>query len=211
MITLAIPTLSRYELLEKCIKSAEAGTIKPDRYLVIDNGGKLNLKLPKLEIVNFGENLGVAKSWNYFIKYTEEIRIICNDDIYFHPDTIRNLLSEYEPNQITCTRDLEASSFSLFIIGNELVNAVGLFDETISPNYAYFEDNDYSYRMSLLGYEIHRVQNCSCGHFGSATLKNYSSAEMDEHHRKFRIAQDNYKKKWGNLPGKEIFTTPYGK
>jgi GT2 family glycosyltransferase len=208
-ITLCIPTLSRYDLLKRCLESAEAGIIKPDRYLVIDNGGSLDLKLPKLEVVKFGYNLGVAKSWNYFINYTEEVRVICNDDIFFHPETLRNLLAEYEGNQITCTRDLEASSFSLFTIGDELVNTVGLFDESISPGYAYFEDNDYAYRMELLGYQIHRVHNCSCGHFGSATLKNYSSREMEDHHNKFRIAQNNYQKKWGGLPGKEEYKTPY--
>jgi GT2 family glycosyltransferase len=209
MITLCIPTLSRYDLLERCILSAEAGIVKPDRYLVMDNGGTLKLDLPKVEVVTFGYNIGVAKAWNYFIKNSEEIRIISNDDIMFYPNTISTLVSFSEPSNMYCTRDIEANSFSLFVIGDDLVNTVGYFDEEISPNYAYFEDNDYHRRMDLAGRELRKIPGCTCGHFGSATLKSYSLQQQNEHHIKFRIAQANYEKKWGGSPGNETFSTPH--
>jgi len=110
---------------------------------------------------------------------------------------------------ITCSNGLTTNAFSLFVISNFIIDKVGLFDETISPNYAYYEDNDYYRRMQLLGYNLNKVKACNVGHYSSATLKSYNSQQTREHHMRFNIATENYVKKWGGLPGKEIYTVPY--
>jgi len=210
-ITLCIPTLTRYDLLSKCINSAENSIVKPDKYLIINNGNNLiNIPDDKVEVISFGHNIGVAASWNYFIKHTNEIRIISNDDVEFYPDTIKEFVDGYKDNYINyCAGINGLNSFSLFIIPDKIINAVGLFDETISPNYAYYEDNDYHYRMKLLGYDIYGNTNWNAGHIGSATLKAFTQEQMDQHHSKFRIATANYQRKWGGLPGHETYKTPY--
>ncbi len=94
---------------------------------------------------------------------------------------------------------------------NNIVNSVGLFDEWISPNYGYFEDNDYHRRMKLLGFDIRPIESAGVIHVGSSTLKNFSPYEEKIHHERFRAARDRYIQKWGGLPGEEKFLTPFGK
>lgn len=195
--------------------SAEHGEVKPDYYYIIDNGGKLNLtNLPasfdkRVYKLTPEFNLGVAASWNHFLNI-DGIKLICNDDVQFYADTIKLLVDGVDENFIIYPAGVpSANSFSCFIIPDRIIKEVGNFDATISPNYAYYEDNDYHRRMKMLGYDLKGIENCRLGHFQSATLKGYSKQELEEHHRKFRIATQNYKKKWGGLPGKEIYTYPY--
>lgn len=101
------------------------------------------------------------------------------------------------------------NSFSCFILPDKIINDVGLFDEWISPKYAYFEDNDYSHRMSLKGYGIKQCE-AVVRHGGSSTIKNFDRTSMNAHHEKFRLARSHYVKKWGGEPGSEVYTTPFG-
>jgi uncharacterized protein YggE len=74
-----------------------------------------------------------------------------------------------------------------------------MFDESISPGYAYFEDMDYLRRMRLAGV-IDAVVECGVKHVQGATLAAYSPEELDDHHRKFQLAQANYTAKWRGKP-----------
>lgn len=210
-VTLAIPTLSRYDLLDFCIASASKGIVKPDKYIVIDNGGLYTYEgRENVEVISYGYNIGVAKSWNYFINNVPEIRIISNDDIQFYPETIKELVDGYNFSAITSLKIMGGfNTYSLYIFPDSLKPVVGLFDESISPNYAYYEDNDFAYRMGLVGHGSHLIENVRVGHFGSATLRQMNPTQMTEHHKKFRLAQSNYINKWGGLPGEEKFRTPY--
>lgn len=211
-ITLCIPTLNRYDLLSTLILSAEAGTLKPDLYFIVDNGGKLSSShLPeidnKLQIYKPKENLGVAGSWNYLIKHSEDFRIISNDDITFDKNTIEVMYSNFDATKLIYPSFASNQNiYSCFSISTDAYNTLGEFDESISPNYGYFEDNDYDLRLKTL---LDTVGNrrvdylavpCGYTHYGSATLKAYSKQERDLHHKKFKIAQDNFQKKWGKLP-----------
>jgi GT2 family glycosyltransferase len=209
-IAVCVPTLKRYDLLAKLIASLENDSLKPDQYLIMDNGSTLTRSmLPQ----TFGEvkiyknaigNIGVAKSWNFFIyNHPEDIRIICNDDIIFHEDFIKNSVEQFDENAILCP--MLANAFSCFILPNKVIQKIGLFDENISPNYGYFEDNDYSRRMMLIGMEIKLSNNTILTHSKSSTLQSFNAIERKEHDKKFQLAQANYIKKWGGVPGKELF------
>jgi GT2 family glycosyltransferase len=80
------------------------------------------------------------------------------------------------------------------------VERVGLFDEEISPGYAYFEDCDYVERMLLEKVRITPAHDAGVTHGGSKTLEAASQAEMQEHHRRFLLAKANFEKKWGRGP-----------
>jgi GT2 family glycosyltransferase len=214
-ITLCIPTLKRYDLLTLAIDSASKGNVKPDHYVVFDNGGALDpLYLPDVNVFIYSVygNMGVAAAWNYFLKNIPEIRIIVNDDVIFFDDTIERLIEAYDEDFLIYPDGApSANSFSCFILPDKVVNEVGYFDEKLSPGYAYFEDNDYHRRMKSHGYDIKGVPDCRIKHEGSATLDSYTLFEMERHHERFRLAQRNYVAKWGGLPGKERFTIPYNR
>jgi GT2 family glycosyltransferase len=215
-INICIPTLNRYDLLEKLIESVTKSTIPVTKIFIIDNGcgldnnylhGKYN---GLIDIQNFGYNLGVAASWNWFGKYVKEYRLICNDDIEFHPETIGCIINNSLPDFITYPAGVSnMNSFSCFLWNDDIIEKVGYFDETISPNYGYYEDNDYSHRMSKVGIGLNAIQKCTLNHLTSSTIKAFTTSEMSQHHKKFRKAQENYKRKWGGLPGQERFDTPY--
>lgn len=215
MVDLCVPVLTRYDMLKELIFSAEKGIVAPDRYIICDNGGKFNLNdypkaiQVKLYIYTPRYNIGVAGSWNYLIRNSSDGRIISNDDIIVYSDTIKAMINT-KGDFIYASQGKEDNSFSFFIIRDSCINSVGFFDEGISPYYGYFEDNDYSYRMSLLGIEKIRC-TCNILHYGSSTIKSFSKEEMDMHHKKFIIARNNYIRKWGGAPGNEIYKTPFNR
>lgn len=179
--------------------------------MVIDNGGQLEERnYSDLEFYKPAYNLGVAQSWNWFIDHTESPRIITNDDIVFDKYAIEKMLDADDGNNLMFPENL-GNAFSCYYLPQTTIDIVGKFDETISPNYAYFEDNDYHYRMLLAGFNIKKATGSFVDHVGSSTLKSYSPLEMENHHKKFRAARDRYIKKWNGLPGEEKFLTPYGK
>jgi GT2 family glycosyltransferase len=213
-VTLCIPTLNRYDLLDRVIQSAEAGIVKPDFYHIIDNGTKLGLDFAsyisnKIKITRPYKNLGVAASWNLFIHDNNDIRIVCNDDVIFYEDTVKRLVDGFDENNVTYPLGIPSTnSFSCYTLPNKVVKDVGLFDEKISPGYAYYEDNDYHRRMLSLGHDIVGIKDCKLWHDNSSTMKNYSKEELENHHTRFKRATYNYKMKWGGLPGNESLVVP---
>lgn len=140
--------------------------------------------------------LSVAESWNLFLGRVPEERVIANDDVVFAPDSLARLTAH--------SLDLawaKGIGFSCFVLRDSCVAKLGLFDEAISPGYAYYEDDDYLQRLdghgtrepSALAGEV----ECGVRHEVSGTLKVNTPEEMEEHHRKFQIAQGNYVRKWG--------------
>jgi hypothetical protein len=207
MINICIPCLKNLSGLLTEIQSLENGTLKPDKYFIIDNGNIINQYIPKAMVQHPPMNIGVAKSWNYFINIVPEIRIICNDDLIFGPDSLKILVDHYVDDKITCP--FIANMFSCFILPDKIVKEVGLFDETISPNYGYFEDGDYYRRMLLKGYGIPNDIYCGIEHEKSTTLRLYNNDERHNHDVKFRLAEKNFKSKWGGPPGHEAYTEAY--
>jgi len=216
-MNICIPVLNRYDLLDRLLESLLESEVVPTKVCVIDNGSNFSIKkeFARLNIETYRpqQNIGVAKSWNWFIKNVPEIRLITNDDVVFYPNTIGELIKAYKDNYLIFPNGMagDISSFSCFMLSDKIVKDVGYFDEDISPNYAYFEDNDYHRRMLAKGYDIKQAKNAFVGHFISATLARYSVGELAQHHDKFRLARKNYTKKWGGLPGKETFLTPFNK
>lgn len=215
-VYVCVPVLKRYDCLWEFIRSCELGTIKPTRYIIIDNGNKLMTTelippedITRLTITGAGQNIGVAKAWNYFMIHVPEVRIIANDDLLFYPDTIELLMNDLDENMLTYPAG--TGSFSCFILNDKIIENVGYFDEDISPNYGYYEDNDYHRRMLAKGFDIRPTEGCRTTHVnnGSNTLKAYTPEEMAEHHIKFHRATINYVRKWGGPPHHELYETPF--
>lgn len=220
-MNLCIPTLNRYDKLEECVRSALWGKTPPEKIYIIDNGGELNLsefcdKFPededKLIFWVSSENLGVSKSWNKFLTEVEYPMIISNDDIVFGRYDISNFIKAYNTytEHVLFHSDSipQVNMFSCFIVRKRLVNTIGLFDEHFYP--AYYEDNDYRYRIKLAGFdEMIMKVSTEMRHSNSSTLANYTNEEMQNHHRTFTANRDYYIRKWGGLPEKETYIKPF--
>lgn len=202
MINICVPVLRRYDLLREMVRSCRASNVQPDNYYIIDNGKNKHKLLQALGDLDLSvkvhtpaESLGVAASWNWFIRHVSEERVIVNDDITFGPDSLELLLAS--------KADLvwaKGCGFSCYVLRDACVAKLGLFDEAISPGYGYYEDEDYLQRLDGRGTRAPSAvaEEVKCGvlHHKSATLQAASHAELLEHHRKFKIAQGNYVKKW---------------
>lgn len=227
MISVCIPTLNRYDLCINLLSSLENGTLKPDKYYIMDNGGEFNiyyknskLLLNNLTIIDLGKNLGVSKSWNWFLENIKGDILIVNDDIEFSQDALRSFIemknNHNDPNTVIYTLVIEEvepkyPNFSLFMLNTDIKTKVGFFDENFSP--AYFEDNDYIYRTKLLGYNIKMfsVSNYYT-HGHSATLKRLKEQGLHESYEYwFNRNKQYYISKWGGEPYNEKYIIPFNK
>lgn len=208
MIALCIPTLNRFDLLERCIDSALAGSVPPDYILVVDNSGGDCPPIPGARVVLGRQPQGVAKAWNDAVTQIGDDCIIANDDILFARDTIALLLDMAERSpRAGIVSAIEGQRFSLFWLRYAAYRDVGPFDEQFSP--AYFEDNDYHRRTMLAGWES-PIALSAVVHATSSTMQVIPQREREIHHQQFRQNRARYIAKWGGPPHEEIYTTPYG-
>lgn len=194
MVNVCVPVLRRYDLLRELVHSLSRSAVQPDKVYIIDNGNEmLEERCANWHVHKPSRPLGVAESWNWFIRNVPEDRIICNDDIQFSPHSIDTIVNT--PGDFVFMNNC---GFSCFLIRDRCVELVGEFDESISPGYAYFEDVDYAYRMiQVLPPERRPRIDAGIAHEGSATWRSGTPEEIKEHWRRFSLAQANFKAKWG--------------
>ena len=183
----------------------------------------------------FPENKGVAGSWNFGVYYaTQKLRseyfLILNNDIILHSQAIDILLEEIEEKQtllvtgtdisgrISSSKEIEgllppvelvkteAPEFSCFLIKKETIDKVGYFDEQFYP--AYFEDNDYHYRIKIAGFKAYKINQALYFHYGSRTIKEEENIRTKAN-LGYLPNKDYYSRKWGGEPGKEKYKTPF--
>lgn len=170
---LIVPVLNRYDLLQRMLDSVD---VPVEHLLVIDNGASvmaqpLELKLgdnfAKVTHLRMPANLGVAGSWNLGIKsfpYADRWFIVSND-VVFESGALEKL-AQARRDEITLVG--KPPHWQAFVLGDEAVNDIGLFDESLFP--AYFEDNDYKRRAGFVGVNI-RLVDIDLKHDNSSTIK----------------------------------------
>ena len=203
-VHVGVPVLRRYDLLRLMLLSAAAGTVKPDKVWIIDNGRRhdrvheaiVGLPFP-IDVCEPPLSMGVAESWNYLIGEMPEERIITNDDIVFTADAIEQMVNT--PGDLVF-----GHGYSCYLLRDSAVQKVGTFDEKISPGYAYWEDIDYDMRVRQFteggGQWLQQNAPCTVLHAGSQTNEAASPEEIQDHHRKFEIAKANIIAKYAHLP-----------
>lgn len=110
-----------------------------------------------------------------------------------------------DPMSKETVEESEHPCFSGFMINKECWDKVGEFDENFSP--AYYEDNDYHYRINLLGLKAIVLPTSMFYHYGSRT-----NAEAFD--KPFIDSSGNhryYVQKWGGSPGRETYKTSFNK
>lgn len=199
MIHLCVPVIKRYDLLHNMLVSVQKGTLLPDRVVVIDNGLRNWTPDSEIELMTYTmtpeKPMGIAESWNWFIRNVGEERVIANDDLIFGEESLEKLVKSKA--SIAWAKDC---GFSCFMLRDHCVEEVGFFDESISPGYGYYEDSDYLQRLDGYGTRPSLVPSetvdCGIQHLCSQTLRVKNLREIQEHHDRFTIAQRNYMKKW---------------
>ncbi len=211
---LGIPTLNRPDTLIKLIESVKSGSFQPHTIAIIDNsGGYVLQELAKQDFSGVSskivvsvqdKNLGVAGSWNALLQFYKDYPvIISNDDLEFHTDSLELMTHYYDNTGLICGASTSGNAFSLFYLPYRVYEAVGPFDDAFYP--AYFEDNDYAYRMKLMGIPILEIPEVTYNHVGSATLKAFTPSQESKHHEQFRNNRLRYINKWGGEPMYETF------
>lgn len=203
---IGIPTLNRFDLLypSLILYTQDMPNVK---LFVVDNGNQdieLKFKHPNLKVIVNQDNLGVAASWNILCKeifQEHQYAIILNDDVYLGKKDyeIDMFLKQYPQKEFF----LGTQDFCSFIMPKNTFEEVGDFDESFFP--AYFEDNDYFYRMRLahINYFVAPIIN---------PILYRSSMTMAKDPNILNYFQDNqnrYINKWGGLPESEKYTNPY--
>ena len=227
-IYLCSPTYRRFDLWVRMVRSALAGTRKPDMIVVLDNSGNGALttylkqhaaaiyELSNLHILHAPENLGVAGGWNALLHHVAQqndngYALVVNDDIELLPDTLERFAAFHTTDLMAVGDGVQAvNAFSMYLTNpRKLFSTVGPFDQTIWP--AYYEDGDMHWRMRLQGYDLYRVTDCGAVHNegGSATIKSYTLEERQRHDHQFTRNTEYYTLKWGGTPGYEQYVTPF--
>lgn len=172
----------------------------------------INEPFVPIVIDNWVENRGVAAAWNLGIHRSMEMGIdhfvIMNDDAYFIDGAKPSDLIAPLNHQTALTMPSKEIGFASFAISKYTISRIGYFDENFSP--AYFEDNDYAYRIKMAGLRFSYTET-PVAHEGSKTQfwKGKGDDERIVSHHQFRINREYYIKKWGGQPGEEKYTSPF--
>ena len=207
-LCILIPTINRKDLLMKALNSY-AELMPEVTKLILDNG---NQDIPCVDdntwIWESKENLGVAGSWNYLIykailndfKYF----LILNDDVILQKKEheIRDILKKGTSEHFYLCRPYY--NWSSFLLTKKVYEKVGAFDEGFKK--AYFEDNDYMYRMKLAGVPIKYIDELN-----PDIYLNSQTIEKNPLLGGYIDNKEYFIQKWGGLPENETFKTPFNK
>lgn len=207
---IGIPTLNRADLLNDALQSYHEDF--PNTHIVVvDNGGQPICVSDNTTILRYGKNIGVAASWNNLCHHVYNRLqlpniILANDDVYLgkkEKEVLDFLYDHAIEDFMVCEKPDKESIWCNFVLPRKTFNYVGPFDENIWP--AYFEDNDYAYRMKLkkTSYLPHPFLYPKI-YRESMTLHKDKSTNA-----RFLVNRDYYVRKWGGLPGAETFLIPF--
>jgi Methyltransferase domain/Glycosyl transferase family 2 len=213
---LGIPTLNQYASVNRLIESVERGSLVPESYIVIDNGGgyepraEWEMLRGRIEVVRPGQNIGVAASWNRLLDMAgAESIAISNDDVVFGPETFRTLFDAAKRFPFVGA----VGGWALFAQSPECTKRVGYYDELFYP--AYYEDCDYLLRMRRAGVEFHDIGWVGATHDGEATTKSATEEERaliadgrERNYSYFVTKWGTDSPRWGN-PDVKNFKDPF--
>ena len=183
-------------------------------------------------------NIGCSGGWNQGIDHAKmdgcELFFIINNDVLLHPECIEKLSSRLEKGDntvmatgcdvrgdfqdniqgmlnINCAnreyiQESEHPNFSAFMVTKEGYDKIGKFDEAFFP--AYFEDNDYHYRMKILDFKAVCLPTAVFYHYGSKT-QNEAIGKPVVSSAMFLKNQQYYINKWGGTPSNEQYKKPF--
>lgn len=211
------PAYARFDLLERMLGSID---LPVGRGIVIDNSCTGQAKRAMARVGCGPEwrafeppftSLGLAGSINAGITQTADAPwwLWASDDVVFSPgdlDAISSLIESHGDQPVLVTY-----RFAVLALNRSVIERVGLFDEW-SFHPLYFDDTDMARRCRLAGipilYDKWGITEGVEGVKHSTTvLTNHDLAAANN--RSWAMNQAAYVAKWGGLPGKETYDTPW--
>jgi len=206
-LIVGIPTINRADLLNEALVKYFEDFIDTE-IVVVDNGNQdIIIRENKFFIYRPHQNLGVSGSWNVIMDYANKVNathvLMLNDDIYLGKtdEQIIRMIALFQHIHFFNS----FMNWSSWILSVEAYKKIGNFDENFFP--AYFEDNDYCYRMRLNEFERYNTDYLNPVIYrNSQTILKDSSLNQN-----FNKNRQYYASKWGGLPSEETFKTPFNK
>lgn len=199
---IAIPTINRADLLEEALDVYTKNWKR--QILIIDNGKQIIQPRSSVKVLKMPQNLGVSGSWNYAcnLLFGQGYTHICllNDDVIWKKtqEEVDNFIKD-NPTDFY----VGMGTWCNLVLPKNTWDIVGPFDENFFP--AYFEDNDYCYRMRLAG-----LKRINSEFFSPEVFRNSQTIARDKSlNKNFDLNKEKYKQKWGGYPLEETFKTPY--
>ena len=199
---IGIPTINRADLLNEALEKYFIDFPNAD-ILILDNGKQDILKRKQnFQIFRTEKNFGVSKSWNFLCRkafQNVDYILMLNDDIYLGK-TQKDIYKFIKRTSFDLAYGQQ--NFCAFILKKSIFEKDS-FDENFFP--AYFEDNDYKYRMKLQKNKLVETDFLNANIYrNSQTILKDSSLN-----NKFMDNRNYYIKKWGGLPNEEQFKKPF--
>jgi GT2 family glycosyltransferase len=198
----------------------EARKLISDRFIYHRN----ETSWPLAQTWNYGIRRAFEDAYDYVF--------VINNDVLIHPDAIDNLVDRLKDDKhglvmATCMNvksecdqlgapeklfelkskdktdvpEAEHPDFSAFMLNKRGWDLVGEFDEGFWP--AYFEDNDYHYRINLLGLKAITLPTALFYHYGSRT-QNQNPNQMLVSSLLFEKNRSYILSKWGSTDADQI-------
>ena len=218
LIRVGIPTLHCYNRLTRLLQALDDSSCSDFTldFTIVDNGGKLaesswmeqiSALKSEVHILIPPKNLGVSASFNVMLRLLGQC-IIANDDIMVSKEDIGALVQKADECPESMFVGEQEGGWTIFWAnrpGKWL--SMGGFDENFYP--AYYEDNDADRRLALADLHRTKVLLPSWSHDNSSTLHDGSREHKQAHWVSFHENGLYYQRKWGGMPGSEVFTTPF--
>ena len=215
VFAIGIPTINRADLLQPTLEKMQKDF--PNTAIYVMDNGKQDFDIKKFTsnnvfIIKNDENIGVAASWNKLLHYIYNgdkklktngcgYALILNDDIYLGKTESQVMKFIWDQKELCLATT--TGTWCAFILNQLTHKKIGDFDEKFFP--AYFEDNDYSYRMLLSGFK-----HTSHTFLDPEVYRNSQTIAKDPSlNNKFEENKAYYVRKWGGEPYKETFLTPF--
>lgn len=151
---LGVPVLARPDLLHRMIQSIDADV---EHLVIIDNGGVVGPvphlgNIANVHVVSLPSNLGVPASWNLIVKAMPHAPwwLISNFDVVYPEGALAAMAAAARRDAVVLSG--ASPPWASFILGDEVVRHIGLFDEGIYP--CYWEDVDYQARCEAQGVDV---------------------------------------------------------
>jgi len=167
---LGFATLKRFDLASRLLESIDYPV---EHLVIVNNSGTQSWRPRKPDLVEnlwhievpFG--LGLVGGWNLIVKSTPHAPywVLINDDAWFEAGALKTIAQKAKSDTLNFLDIIP--SWSGIVLGQKVVETVGLYDERFYP--LYFDDNDYQRRIENAGFVINHVP-AKIHHENSSTL-----------------------------------------
>ena len=198
--------VNRPDLLDRMLDSID---VSVGRSLIVDNG-RVGYQREGWTVWQPPyESLGWPGTLNFGIEQTPDAPwwLFVNNDAWFEPGKLALLCERMADPEPKILHHVWTS----VAMNRAVVEKIGLFD-TWSFYPLYFDDTDYARRCFLAGVPVEEGDWCLEGDDDwpvSLTIRSDPALSM-ANNRTWQLNQDAYVAKWGGLPGRETFDTPWG-